>query len=120
MSESSEVIRSAPFTRLKAGHLLCRVDEVADPGGKEFVFEGKEGVVDDIRAGDTVKIAGNSISLNPVVIKTVTLDTFGVDYPAPVKLPDTPLRVQLAMIGAWVEEGQAVLEKYNSEMRSAM
>jgi len=83
------------------------------------VIEGME-IVDDIRAGETVKIAGNSISPEPLVIKSVSVETFGADYPAPVKLPDTPLRVQLAMIGAWVEEGQAVLEKYNSEMRSAM
>ena len=42
---TSAIIRSEPFTRLRAGYQLCDLDDVADPGSKEFVFEGKEGEV---------------------------------------------------------------------------
>jgi len=76
------------------------------------VIEGMD-IVDDIRSGETVQIAGNNISLEPLVIRSVSVDTFGVDYPAPIKLPDTPLRIQVSMIDAWIEEGKAVLEKHS-------
>lgn len=40
-----KVIFPDPFTRLKAGHLLCRVDEIDNPGCKEFIFEGSKDTV---------------------------------------------------------------------------
>ncbi|MGS2724506.1 Rieske (2Fe-2S) protein [Porticoccus sp. GXU_MW_L64] len=52
------VIRSEPFTRLRAGYRLCSLDELDNPGSKEFLFEGKEGEVVSIfavRQGDLVR-----------------------------------------------------------------
>ena len=55
---STTVIRSEPFTRLRAGYQLCALGEVTDPGSKEFVFEGKGGDVVSVfvvRNGDVVR-----------------------------------------------------------------
>lgn len=35
--------KPAPFDRLKAGHRLCALDDIADPGSKGFVFESPGG-----------------------------------------------------------------------------
>ncbi|UTW45565.1 Rieske 2Fe-2S domain-containing protein [bacterium SCSIO 12696] len=37
------IIRSEPFTRLRSGYSLCSLEEIVNPGAKEFVFEGKDG-----------------------------------------------------------------------------
>ncbi|MDM3869775.1 Rieske (2Fe-2S) protein [Porticoccus sp. W117] len=55
---SHNVIRSEPFTRLRAGYTLCELDELNNPGSKEFLFEGKEGEVVSIfavRQGELVR-----------------------------------------------------------------
>ena len=52
------IIRPEPFTRLRTGYQLCALDEVANPGSKEFLFEGREGEVVSIfvvRRGDLVR-----------------------------------------------------------------
>ena len=73
------------------------------------IVEGM-GTVDDIRSGEIVTIAGIAVSLDPVAISSVTVETFGEDYPAPIKLPDTALRIQVAMIGDWIAEAEAVVD----------
>ena len=57
------VTRSDPFTRLKPGHQLCALDELENPGSKEFLFEGKQGEVVSIfvvRHGEQVRGYVNS------------------------------------------------------------
>lgn len=39
--ESPHPHRPEPFNRLRPGHLLCNLRDLADPGAKSFVFEGK-------------------------------------------------------------------------------
>ncbi|WIO75212.1 Rieske 2Fe-2S domain-containing protein [Porticoccaceae bacterium LTM1] len=55
---NDSVIRPDPFTRLRAGYVLCPVTDISDPGGKEFLFEGKEGEVVSIfvvRVGEVIR-----------------------------------------------------------------
>lgn len=55
---NDSVIRPEPFTRLRAGHVLCSLNDISDPGSKEFLFEGKEGEVVSIfvvRVGEVIR-----------------------------------------------------------------